>query len=775
MIDVSQSLGHAGVVAPTRRRPHRALAGWRASLAFHHDFRQLWVGDTISQLGTQLTLLALPVLAVTVLDAGELEMGLLATFEALAFLVVGLPAGAWVDRWRRKRVLVTGDVVRGLALLTLPAAWLLDAMTMSHLYVVALVVGVATVFFDVAYQSYLPELVPGERIGEGNAKLQASQSLAQVLGPAIGGVGIRLLGAPLVIALDALSFLGSVVFTLRIRHVDTPPRRLDRRPLHVEVGEGLSFVLHSPLLVRIAACTSLSNLFASMTGALLVLFVVRDLGLGAATLGLVFSAGSVGGLVGALSAGWVQRRLGEGRTIPLSLAATAPLAALTPLAAVLPPVPTLVVGSAGMFFGNVLYNVTQVSFRQRLCPRPLLGRMNASVRFVVWGTMPVGAFAGGLLGETVGVVPTLWVAVVGQVLAVLPVLASPLLRMRDLPRCSTGTPRPLDLERAPGCCVVGMTTTTRTIGTRTVPALGTGTWAMGGPWTFDGAAAGWGEVDDDESVATLHAAHEAGSARRRHRRRLRLRSRRARRRPRGGVVPGRRGPGDQGRPRHRRGDPHRRRVGPVPRHRAPRLRGQPAPSRHRPDRRLPDPPRRRDARGRRPTSSRCSRSWCRGQGALLRLERVRPGGGRRRRGGRARASRSRASSTCCSATRRPGSAEAHGLTLLARTPLAMGLLGGRYQRPEDLPGGDVRRQTPYWTFFTEGRMDEWLARLGSVREVLPGGGRTLVQGALAYVWASRPPRCPSPARGRWRRCASRRAPSSTGRSAPRRSRRSTGW
>ncbi len=150
-------------------------------------------------------------------------MGLLATFEALAFLVVGLPAGAWVDRWRRRRVLVTGDVVRGLALLTLPVAWLLDALTIPQLYAVALVVGVATVFFDVAYQSYQPDLVPGDRIGEGNATLQASQSVAQVLGPAVGGIGIRALGATLVIALDALSFLGSVAFTLRIRHVDTPP------------------------------------------------------------------------------------------------------------------------------------------------------------------------------------------------------------------------------------------------------------------------------------------------------------------------------------------------------------------------------------------------------------------------------------------------------------------------------------------------------------------------------------------------------------------------
>jgi MFS family permease len=361
-------------------------------------------------------------------------MGVLATCEMLAFLVVGLPAGALVDRWRKKRVLIAGDLVRGVALLTLPAAWALDVLTLGHLYVVALVVGVATVFFDVAYQSYLPDLVPSDRIGEGNAKLQASQSVAQVAGPAAGGFLIKALGAPLTIALDAVSFIGSVVYTVRIRHTETPPERSSRRPLRTEIAEGLSFVVHQPLLVRITACTATSNLFSSITGALLVLYALRDLDLTAATLGFVYSAGAVGGLLGAVTTTRITRWVGEGRAIPLAALWTAPFAALTPLSSVLPAVPALVVGSVGMFFGIVVYNVTQVSFRQRLCPKPLLGRMNASIRFIVWGTMPIGSFLGGVLGEQLGILPALWISAAGLFVAALPVLLSPLVRMRDLPR-----------------------------------------------------------------------------------------------------------------------------------------------------------------------------------------------------------------------------------------------------------------------------------------------------------------------------------------------------
>ena len=202
----------------------------------------------------------------------------------------------------------------------------------------------------------------------------------------------------------------------------------------MEVGEGLSFVVHQPVLRRIVVCTSLSNLSAAVTSVLLVLFVIRELGLTEVTLGLVFSVGSLGGLLGALTSTRVTRVLGEGRTIPVMALVAVPFAALTPLSAQLPPVPALATGAFGVSFAAVAYNVVQVSLRQRLCPKPLLGRMNASIRFVVWGTVPFGAVAGGFLGGQIGIVPTLWLTVCGFLLAALAVLLSPLRGMRELPR-----------------------------------------------------------------------------------------------------------------------------------------------------------------------------------------------------------------------------------------------------------------------------------------------------------------------------------------------------
>jgi MFS family permease len=400
-----------------------------------HDFRQLWYADTISQFGSRLTELALPVLAVTVLAANEFEMGLLATFEFLAFLVVGLPAGAWVDRWRKKRVLVAGDVLRAIALASLPLAWWLGVLTLVQVLVVALVVGTCRVFFDVAYQSYLPDLVEPDRIGEGNAALQVPESVAMIGGPALAGGAIRLIGAPFTIGLDALSFLGSALFLGRIRRRDEPPSRANRRPLRAEIGEGLRFVFGHPLLWRITACTATANFFSAMTGAMLVLFCLNDLHLDVGLIGVAMGLGAVGGLAGALATPHVNDWIGEGRTIPVTSLVWIPAGVLMPLAGtVIPPLAALVASSVLATFAVVVYNVTQVSFRQRLCPRPLLGRMNASIRFVVWGSMPLGGFLGGVVGQAYGARTVFWVAAVGSLLACLPVLFSPLIRMRDLPK-----------------------------------------------------------------------------------------------------------------------------------------------------------------------------------------------------------------------------------------------------------------------------------------------------------------------------------------------------
>ncbi|MBU5423889.1 MFS transporter [Cellulomonas hominis] len=423
---VAAALAPAAPVAPP---PHRR------SLARHPDFRRLWVGDAFGQLGAQLTGIALPVLAVRDLGASEWEMGLLTAAETAAFLVIGLPTGAWVDRMRKRRVLIAADLVRAVTLAVVVLLALTGHASMPVLYAGALVLSVATVFFDVAHQSYVPGLVGLEHIGEGNAKLQATQSVAQVAAPALGGALLRVVAAPLVIAVNAVTYLVSALAVGRIRQVEALPPAEHRRPLKEEIAEGLRFVLHQPLLRRIVACTAIGNLFGAMSGALMVLYALRDLGLDEAAYGTVLSASAIGGLLGALASDRLVRWIGEGRIIPLAALGFAPGALLTPLAAVLPlpPQATLIVGGMLFFSVVVVYNVAQVSFRQRVCPPPLLGRMNASVRFIVWGTTPIGGLLGGWLGHTWGVLPTLWTAAAGCVLAALPVLLSPLVRMRDLP------------------------------------------------------------------------------------------------------------------------------------------------------------------------------------------------------------------------------------------------------------------------------------------------------------------------------------------------------
>ncbi|HEY0187678.1 MAG TPA: MFS transporter [Cellulomonas sp.] len=407
----------------------------RTSLVHHADFRRLWTGDALGQLGAQLTGLALPILAVRTLDATEWQMGALTAAETAAFLVIGLPTGAWVDRMRKRRVLVVADLVRATVLAAVVAATLLGHGSMPLLYVGALAISAASVFFDVAHQSYVPALVGPDHIGEGNAKLQATQSVAQVVGPALGGAALRVVTAPVLIAVNAVTYLVSAIAVGRIRQVEQLPPAEHRRPLRTEIAEGLGFVLRQPLLVRIVACTSLGNLAGAITSALTVLYIVRELGMDETALGTVYSAAAIGGLLGAVAADRIARRIGEGRVIPLSALAFTPAAALTPLAAVLPlpPQVVLIVGGAAFTFAVVLYNVAQVTFRQRICPPALLGRMNASVRFIVWGSMPLGGLLGGWLGHTFGVVPALWVAVGITLVSAVPVLASPLLRMRDLP------------------------------------------------------------------------------------------------------------------------------------------------------------------------------------------------------------------------------------------------------------------------------------------------------------------------------------------------------
>ena len=401
-----------------------------SSLRHHPDFLKLWTGETISLFGSQVTLLALPLTAVLLLGASAVQMGILTACGSAAFLLVGLPAGVWVDRHRRRPILIGANIGRALLLATIPLAAMLGVLRIEQLYLTAFVVGLLTVFFDVAYMAYLPTLVSREQLVDGNAKLELSRSVAQMSGPGVAGGLVQLVGGAIAVAVDAVSYAVSA-WCLWLIQTDEPPSgsaEHDRdSSLWAELVEGLQAILGSPVLRAIAACTSIWNLFGSAAQAIFLLYLVRDLGIEPSLTGLVMMALGPGALVGALLAPRLAARFGAGRTIcaaPIVALGPALMIALAagPLALVLP------ILLVSLFFQGLIgaiYNVTQTSLRQRLVPDRLQGRMNATMRFAVWGTLPVGALAGGMLGELIGLRGVLMVAVIGVVLAAVAVTLSP--------------------------------------------------------------------------------------------------------------------------------------------------------------------------------------------------------------------------------------------------------------------------------------------------------------------------------------------------------------
>jgi MFS family permease len=402
----------------------------------HRDFLKLWSAETISVFGSQFTGLALPLVAVLLLDASAFAVSALFVIEFLPFILFAIPAGVWVDRLKRKPILVIGDLARAGLLVTIPIAYALDALTLGHLFVVAFLVGICTVFFDVAYQSYLPALVERDQLVEGNSKLEISRSTSQLAGPGAAGGLISAVGAPVAILLDAISFFVSAVFLFGIRKEEKLPERAEGAPrpnMLAEAREGLSFVIRHPYLRPISICTGSSNFFWSMSGALLVVFAVRELEMSPALIGIAFSIGQAGPLVGAFATSRISNRLGVGPTILTSSFMFSGAMLFVPLATEETALPFLAAMGILGGFGAVAYNITQLSFRQAICPPRLLGRMNAVIRFLVWGTMPLGALLGGALSTWIGVRGALWVAAVGALFTSLPILLSPVPKLREMP------------------------------------------------------------------------------------------------------------------------------------------------------------------------------------------------------------------------------------------------------------------------------------------------------------------------------------------------------
>ncbi|MER7767140.1 MFS transporter [Kitasatospora sp. NPDC096140] len=404
-------------------------------LSRHQGFRRLWAAQTVSVLGAQISELALPLAAVTVLNATPFQVGLLAAVQYLPFLLVGLPAGAWVDRTRRRPVMIAADLVRCAVLLTVPAAALCGVLHLWLLYPVAFAVGVMTVFFDLAAQSFLPTLVGEEQLVEANTRLQLSETAGQLAGPGAGGFLVQLLTAPLAVLANALGYAGSAALLLLVRVEERPTRDAVRPGLVAEVKDGLGYVFRHPLLRPIALSAGIANLFGlfGMVQAILVLYAVRDLRLSPAGLGTTLAIANAGVLLGSLANGRVVRRLGVGPSLTWAAFGLGGTLLLLPLATPGTAMPVLAVAMALAGLCASVFNINQISLRQSVTPAPMRGRMTATLRFVVWGVIPVGTFLGGALVGPLGLRGALWLAGAGSVLAGLPLLFSAVHALRAMP------------------------------------------------------------------------------------------------------------------------------------------------------------------------------------------------------------------------------------------------------------------------------------------------------------------------------------------------------
>jgi MFS family permease len=400
------------------------------------DFLKLWTGQSISEFGSQVSALAIPWLAAKSLGASPFEFSILGVLGFLPFILFALPAGVWVDRLRRRPILIAGDAVRAVLLAWIPVGWALGLLTIWQLYVLTFLVGIVTVLFDVAYQSYLPSLVDRDQLVDGNSKLQTTVSAATIAGPGLAGVLIAAFTAPYAVLVDAASFVVSAAFMIPIRRRESLPEKVDGAPkpkMLPELKEGLFYVVRHRHLKWIAVCTGSSNFFGSVAFSIGVLYMARALNLSSLAAGLVLAGFGIGSLVGALATPRFQRSVGVGGAIWMSALLFSVAGLAFPLAPQNFPVPVLLIGTLLFGFGGMAYNITQVSYRQAITPERLQGRMNASMRWIVWGTMPLGSLLGGAIATTYTIRTALWVGAIGSLFTFLPVFLTSVRSISEMP------------------------------------------------------------------------------------------------------------------------------------------------------------------------------------------------------------------------------------------------------------------------------------------------------------------------------------------------------
>ncbi|MGK5739068.1 MFS transporter [Micromonospora sp. URMC 103] len=409
------------------------------SLLRSRNFLLVWGGQTASELGTRIAGVAVPLLAADTLHASVFQVSLLTVLAWLPYLLVSLPAGILADRMDQRRLMVLCDLGRAALMLSLPVAALVGRLTLGYLYAAVGFSGVLTVLFTVAYKSMLPRLVPAAQLVDGNAKLTMSQDAAELVGPSVGGVLVGLVGAARTFLANGLAFLVSAVTLLLVREAPRPRVPRERVPLRVEMTDGLRFVRREPILLRILLCTTSSNFWVMATSSIEVTFLLRELHASSVQVGLVFSVSAIGGLVVGALAGRLSAWLGSARVIWVAMAVPGPLYLLMPLARPGWGVLLYGVGLAAFSANAVLFNVASTTYRQRVTPPAILGRVNAAYLWVCFGVIPLGALLGGSLGTALGLRAALWICVLGTWSSCLFVVCSPLRTLRDTPESAVSS------------------------------------------------------------------------------------------------------------------------------------------------------------------------------------------------------------------------------------------------------------------------------------------------------------------------------------------------
>jgi len=400
------------------------------------EFRLFWFGETMSLLGNGIAVVALPLVAVLTLHAGTFVVGLLTSVAYLPWLLLGLPAGAWVDRLPRRPVMLVSDAVSFVAFVSVPVAAWAGVLTIAHLLATAFVCGCAGVFFTTAQRAYLPTLLSDTELLAGNARLQGSESTAEVIGPGLAGMLVQAFGAVAGLVANALSFLVSWLCLRAIRITEPPPSptpEVRRRRLRTEVRDGLRFLFRDPVLRTLAVFSAVSNIALTGMSSIEVAFLVRTVGAGEAVVGAVLTLCGLGGVLGVLLSHQVSQRYGSARAVVMCLAGSAPFTLLFPLTGPGAGLAFFVVGGVGVGAGVVAANIITDTFRQRYCPPDLIGRISASAAVISFGAIAVGGLLGGTLGELSGVRETIWMMAGLYTLATAILLGSPIRKLRDFP------------------------------------------------------------------------------------------------------------------------------------------------------------------------------------------------------------------------------------------------------------------------------------------------------------------------------------------------------